>query len=476
MIIGRDREIKVLRNAIDGDSSEFIAIYGRRRIGKTYLVREVCGDNLSFAHTGVANAPRTEQLARFASSLKKHGFSFRRKPRNWFDAFDILEAGLAALPTRRKIVFIDELPWMDSPKSNFVSALEAFWNGWASARKDVVLVVCGSATSWIIGKIIDSHGGLHNRITHSIKLEPFTLAECELFAKAKGIVATRMHILEYYMAMGGVAYYWNFLEKGKSPAQNIQSIFFAANGELRREYGHLYASLFRKPKTHIAVVEALGTKKAGMTRTEIVKAAALSDNGELSVALGELAECGFIRRYCLPGRKSHDSVYQLVDNFTLFHFRFLAELDEGEEGSWPDLQGTPRANVWRGLSFERVCLLHAPQIKCALGISGIRTRLYAWRSRRDADIAGEKNGAQIDLIVERADDAVNICEMKYSAGEYEIGKEEHRIIMNRRERFLSETGFRGAAYLTYVTTSGLANNAYRNDVQSEITLDDLFKE
>ncbi len=470
MLIGRDAETKKLKEALLSEASEFVAVYGRRRVGKTYLIREVFDNRFAFYHTGVAGIDRAEQIARFVRSLKKHGFTVKRKPSNWFAAFDLLEDGLAKLPEGKKVVFIDELPWMETQKSNFVSALESFWNGWASARRDIVLVVCGSATSWMTDRIVNARGGLHNRLTRRIRLEPFTLAECERFAVAKGMVVTRRQILEYYMAMGGIPYYWNFVRKDRSPAQNIDAMFFAAGGDLRDEYGHLYAPLFRKPRRHIAIVEALATKKVGMTREELLRATGLADNGAFGKALSELSECGFVRRYRVPGKKTHDAVHQLVDNFTLFHHRFLAGLDANESVSWTAMQNTPAVQAWRGLSFERVCLSHAEQIKRKLGISGMLTHQYAWRST--SDVSGE--GAQIDLLIERADDAVNICEMKYSSGEYEIDRDESRRMLNRRDRFVRETGLRGAAYLTFVTTCGVAHNAYWNDIQSEVTLDDLF--
>ena len=471
MLIGRETETRKLKDAFTSTSPEFVAVYGRRRVGKTYLIRETFDGHFAFYHTGIANVSRMEQLERFASSLEKQGMPHNNKKlKNWFEAFDRLEAFLQGMPVGRKVVFLDELPWMDTQHSGFISALEAFWNGWASARNDIMLIVCGSATSWMTSKIINSRGGLHNRLTHRIRLEPFSLAECERFLLAKGVVATRRQILDYYMVMGGVPYYWNYIAKDKSPAQNIDVIFFSADGELRDEYSHLYASLFRNPQQHIAVVTALGTKKAGMTREELLKATHLSDNGMFSQTLMELVECGFIRRYRMPGKSSHDALFQLMDNFTLFHFKFIASLAEDESGSWSALQNTPLVNTWRGLSFERVCLEHIEQLKKALGISGISTRQYAWRS-----LANDKtSGTQIDMLIERSDNAVNICEMKYSSGEYEITKEEHGKILHRRDAFIAETNYRGAAYITLITIDGAVHNAYWNDIQKELTLDDLF--
>ena len=233
MLIGRENEVRKLKDALSSASSEFIAVYGRRRVGKTYLIREAYDGRFAFYHTGIANAGRAEQIARFAKSMEKQGLSSGRRPKTWYDAFDALESALARLPSGKKVVFIDELPWMDSQRSGFVSALESFWNGWASARMDIVLVVCGSATSWMTDKLVNARGGLHNRLTRRIRLEPFTLSECERFTKARGIVATRRQLLEYYMAMGGVPYYWNYVEKDRSPAQNLEAMFFAAEISIR---------------------------------------------------------------------------------------------------------------------------------------------------------------------------------------------------------------------------------------------------
>ena len=396
--------------------------------------------------------------------MRKYGMPIAKPPKTWFDAFDALEAALPNLGAGKKTIFLDELPWMDTQKSDFVSALEAFWNGWASARNDILLVVCGSATSWITSKIINNRGGLHNRLTHRIRLEPFTLRECESYLQSRGIVATRMQILEYYMAMGGVPYYWSFIDKARSPSQNLDAMFFAANGELRDEYDHLYASLFKNPLRHMAIVSALGTKKACMTREELLTATKLSDNGAFGVALEELVSCGFLRRFRMPGKKKRDLVYQLIDNYTLFYYRFLSHLDADESGSWEAQQNAARVHAWRGLSFERVCLQHLEQIKVALGISGIQTKAYAWRSPK----------AQIDLLIERGDDAVNVCEMKYSSGEFTLTREEYDKIVNRRETYRQEENPRGAVYLTLITPKGLVRNVQGNDIQSVVTLDALF--
>ncbi len=270
MLIGRVKEQKLLLNALKADESQFIAVYGRRRVGKTYLIRETFQYKFAFQHAGLQKGDKKEQLKEFRRSLKIAGMKNIPDFEDWSDAFFVLGQFLETLPEGKKIVFIDELPWLDTPKSNMVSALDHFWNAWATARKDIVLIVCGSATSWIISKIVKNYGGLHNRLNRQIYLEPFSLHECELFANANNLKMSRKNILETYMVLGGIPYYWKFLQKENSPAQNIDSLFFNKNGELRNEYNALYVSLFKNPQPYIEIVEALGKKKAGMTRQEII--------------------------------------------------------------------------------------------------------------------------------------------------------------------------------------------------------------
>jgi len=318
----------------------------------------------------------------------------------------------------RKIIFLDEIPWMDVPRSNFLSSFEAFWNGWASARRDILLIICGSATSWIITKIIRSHGGLHNRVTYNIPLEPFSLDECEKYVKSRNLVMNRRQILETYMIVGGIPFYWSKLQKGLSQALNIDQLLFSAKGELHNEFDYLYSSLFKNPKPYIAIVTALGRKKKGMTRTELSDASGVSNNGKLADYLESLEHCGFIRKYTCLGKKNKDAVFQLIDNFTLFYFQFMENAPK-DEHFWSKAIGSAAYNVWCGLAFERVCLLHIRQVKRKLGIDGVISEEYSWVTRKDET----HPGAQIDLLIDRADDVIDICEMKYSKNPYSVNED-----------------------------------------------------
>ena len=470
MIIGRKEEQQILHSAAQSENSEFVAVYGRRRVGKTYLIRETFGYKFTFQHTGLAKGNTKEQLFSFAISLRDAGYDDCPIPKSWLEAFSLLSTYLKNSTDEKKIVFLDELPWMDTPRSNFISAFEHFWNGWASARKDIVLIICGSATSWIINKVINDHGGLHNRVTKQIALQPFTLKECEMFAESKGLEMSRYQLAECYMVLGGIPYYWSLLEKGLSLAQNIDKIIFAKNGKLSNEFNQLYASLFKSPEQYIDVVTALGKKKAGMTREEIIAATDMYSSGTLSKVLDELEYCGFIRKYNGFDKKSKQAIYQLIDNYTLFYFKFIQQNENNDEHFWSASIDSAMHRAWSGLAFERLCMAHTQQIKAALGIAGVLSNVYSWRKEAD-DMS---DGAQIDLLIDRKDQVINLCEMKYSLSEYIIDAEYEQKLRNKKSVFINTTNTRKAVHLTMVTTFGIKTNAHSGIVQNEITLEDLF--
>ena len=430
--------------------------------------------NFTFQHSGVANSGTKIQLERFRRSLVECGHTKCPVLKTWFQAFDKLKSVVVSSSAGKKILFIDEMPWMDKPNANFIPALENFWNAWASARKDVVLIVCGSATSWMLNKVIHGQGGLHNRVTVRIPLRPFSLSECEELAASMGLEATRYQLVQYYMAPGGVPYYWNYLQSGLSVAQNMDMLFFAGDDRLEGEFAELFASLFSKDAPYVRIVEALCSRRMGLVREEIARATGLSNSGTLTRYLGELEQCGFVRKYRMGGRRVRDAIYQLVDNFSLFHFRFVRENADGDQRFWSSSADKPVLLSWQGLSFELVCLEHVEQIKRALQIGGVHSLNYAWRCERPQDDA--ERGAQIDLVIDRDDGIVNLCEMKFAAKKYAITADDDASMRNKRTAFKRETKSRKAVHFTYVTSFGLAKNRYAGEVQSEVTLDDLFRE
>ena len=468
-MIGREKERKLLEDARDSEYSEFVAVYGRRRVGKTFLVRETFDYSFTFQHAGVANSGMRKQLKAFAGSLRGAGGEQRAVPRDWLEAFEALKDVINRSADEKKVVFIDEMPWMDTPKSGFVSALEHFWNGWASARKDVLLIVCGSATSWVITKILRNRGGLHNRVTVEIPLSPFTLRECELYAESRNLGMSRRQIVECYMALGGIPYYWKHLAKGLSPAQNLDAMFFSRTARLRMEFMELYASLFKNPAPYESIVTALGRRGTGLTREEIATATGMCESGTLTRHLEELEQCGFIRKYPVFGKKNKGSLFQLVDCYTLFYFKVISSPGRKGENFWSASVDAPFVSTWEGLAFERVCLLHVDEIKRALQIGGVVCDVSPWRSEGDDPV-------QIDMLIDRNDGVVNLCEMKFAREPYVLTTQELERIQRRRRVFKEQTGTRKAVHLTMVVAPELKRNANANEIQSVVTLDNLFKE
>lgn len=469
-IIGRNNEMKLLRQYVNSQKAEFIAVYGRRRVGKTFLVREMFGNEFVFEVSGTIHGKRSEQMYNFVQSLQLYGYECLETPTDWNVAFDALRQLLEEKAKSQPcILFIDELPCFDTPKAGFVRALDHFWNGWAAHCPNIKLIVCGSATSWMIENVIDNHGGLHNRITHEMHLQPFTLGEAETYFKQYGFEWNRLSVLQAYMAFGGVPYYYSLLDNRTSLAQNIDRLFFQKDGEMRREHDRLFRSLFASPDSYLSIVKVLSETKQGLSREEIAGKTHLSNNGHLSKLLANLVNCDFIRSFHVKEKKikANAQFYQLTDLFTLFHYTF-AQKPTTDEHYWSNMLGTSRMNTWLGLAFERVCLLHIPQIKRSLGIDRIHTEYYSWRSKNS------QPAAQIDLIIERADQVVNVCEMKYSEYSYSISKAEDTRLRNRMGSFLEETKTRGGLHLTFISTYGLKKNMYSDAVRNEVTMDDLF--
>ena len=472
MLVGREKEQKILTEAYQAEESEFVAVYGRRRVGKTFLVRESLGSRFVFQHTGYYGGKLADELFEFCASLKEYGLCGFTRPKNWLEAFELLKDLIRNSKEKRKVIFLDELSWMDTHGSDFVMALEGFWNGWASARSDILLIVCGSITSWMLSKIIHNKGGLYNRLSYRIHLQPFSLKECEMYTRARNIVMNRHQILTCYMILGGIPFYWSFLEKGFSLPQNIDRLFFAKDAPLEHEFDYLYAALFKKPEPYIKIVSALGKKKAGMTREELLKATRLPDSGNFTTRLEELENCGFLRKYHQYGMKERNACYQLIDNFTLFYYKFLEEKPT-DEHFWSNQTNTPKVNAWCGMAFERVCLEHVQQMKQALGISGVLSEAYSWACREDLEHG--IYGSQIDLMIVRKDQVINLCEMKFTEKEYLITAKVDEEMRRKEADFLSVTGTRYAIHTTLVTPYGLANGSYAGRIQNVITTEDLFQ-
>jgi uncharacterized protein len=473
-LVGRAREREALDRAMSSTDPELVAVYGRRRVGKTFLVREHLGQDLCFELTGVHDGKMADQLANFADALARAAGRDQALPQDWSEALARLREHLETLRRRRRkrVVFFDELPWLASRRSGFLPALEHFWNSWASRRSDFVFVVCGSAAAWMVRKVIDARGGLHNRVTRRIRLEPFDLYETEQFLTARGIDLDRYAALELYMAMGGVPHYLKEVERGQSAAAAIDKVCFADNGLLRTEFGRVYASLFEHHERHEGLIRALASHPTGLMRAEVGARTGAASGGRLSRTLEELEESGFVLRTTRFGHDVKDAKYRIGDEYSLFYLRWIERYRSRARNVWATKRGSPAWRAWSGYAFEGICLKHVAQLKRALGIDAVETKESGWDHR---PLAEGETGAQIDLLIDRKDAAVNLCEMKFSESEFVVDKRYADELRRKREAFRSATGTRKTVFITLVTTFGVAHNKHRRAVVDvAIDMDALF--
>ncbi|MEA3445260.1 MAG: ATP-binding protein [Bacteroidota bacterium] len=475
IIIGREREIKILDKLLTSEKPEFLALYGRRRVGKTFLIREYFKPQTVFSFTGSFETETKVQLDNFFREYisRTKGNKETSSPKHWSTAFSFLADYLYSLQYRKKkiVVFIDELPWLDRPKSGFVAALEYFWNQDASKMNNVLLIVCGSAASWMQKKLLKAKGGLYNRITARIKLMPFNLYETELFCKKKNLRLSKYQIIQLYMAMGGIPFYLNELSPGKSAAQLIDEICLNSSGLLSNEYEQLYYSLFKNADNHMSIIEALANKPNGMTRTELVEKISLTDGGTFVRALNDLIESGFISKYLPFDKKKKDSIYRLIDLYSLFYLKFIKSHVSESPHRWQKISGQSSFKAWSGYAYENICMLHVNQILEKLGLSGTYTEISSWKHRGDDEIPG----TQIDLLIDRKDGVVNLCEAKFTEDEYIITKNYNAELRRKRSIFNHVTKTKKTVVTTLITTyPAIRNKYYFEEIHTEVTMEDLF--
>ena len=474
-IIGRQIERKQLEHIYNSDGSEFVAVYGRRRVGKTFLIKEHFKNRLTFWHTGLSPFGHDkkyllrDQLQAFYYSLQDYGLEGATCPKSWLEAFRLLEKLMMQKDDgSRQVIFIDELPWMDTARSRFIPAFEHFWNGWAAKRDNVVLIVCGSATSWMEDNLINNKGGLYNRLTHEIKLTPFSLAECEQFFRAKQMSMSRYEIAQIYMVFGGIPHYLELFEKGLSTPQNIDRILFGKNAKLRNEFDRLFGSLFKNTDDHMAVVRLLARRRHGYTRQEIVQETGIQQGGNVTLILKGLIESDFIIKY-IPFGEQRRERYRLIDPYCLFYLTFIDKQPRIDSQYWEKNYNSPRLNAWRGYAFEELCFSQVDKIKVKLGIAGVSTSESSWIVSN-----GGKQQMQIDMLIDRADNVINLCEIKFYSTPFSIDRQYDAVLRERVQQLIEKIPRKKTVHLTIIAAFGIKANEYSGQVQSIVTLDDLF--
>lgn len=475
-LIGRKTEITILKEALASSQAELIAVYGRRRVGKTYLIRTVYESQLLIELTGLNGISTNAQLENFSLTVARTFDLPLLTPKNWLQAFhvliQVLEKRLASEPSDKKVIFLDELPWFDSHKSGFLPAFDHFWNTWASKKDNLVVVICGSAASWMIQNIVRNKGGLHNRITRRIRLLPFNLQETELFLQSKYIRLDRYQLLQLYMVLGGIPHYLKEMKTGESVIQTIDRLCFTKDGLLSTEFKDLYTALFGNSEKHSLIVKTLANKPEGMSRNQIIATCGLSSGSGLTKIIDDLAESGFVTEYIPFGKTVKDSIFKLTDEYSLFYLKFMENNKAFGEGTWQKRSQSSSWKGWSGLAFETICLKHTAQLKKALGIAGVYTESSVWRlvGKNDTE------GTQIDLLLDRQDNCINLCEIKFSLTEFTIDKAYAEILNKKRRIFIEKTGTKKAVFITMISTFGIkVNEHFLGTAQNQLTMDVLFE-
>lgn len=480
--IGREKELEILESLLKSEEAQFLAIYGRRRVGKTYLINHFFKDKgVYFEITGIKNATKDAQLVNFSEEFADKFFvgKLQKIPKSWQEAFTQLRRQVELVnPSQKVIIFIDELPWFASKRSGFLPALDHLWNRYLSRLPNVVLIVCGSATAWILKKIVNDRGGFYGRLTREINLRPYSLAGTENFFKTKNIELERKQIIELYMAFGGVPKYLNYVERGKSPAQIIQDACFSQQGQLRGEFNRLFSSLFDNAETHLAIVGALAASWKGLDQSELLQITALKSGGGVTEALRELQASGFISFIPPLGHIKREGKYRLTDEYSLFYLSWIKsvleeQVENVESTHWQQIQNSPSYYAWAGYAFESVCLKHVSQIVAALGLSGVTVKAGRWSFRPSN--GDSKSGVQIDLVLERADHCTNLFEIKFSNAPFTITKEYEERLRWKKECYRQVTKSRNTLFMTMITPFGVIENGqYFASVDNQITMDALF--
>lgn len=472
-MIGRDKQINQLNETLNSSKSSFVAITGRRRVGKTYLIDEVYKKNICLRVTGIEGGNFKAQVVNFTQKISEHSSKpIFTVPKNWQEAFLHLKSYLKALPNNKKqVIFLDELPWINTPKSGFIQLLAHLWNDFLSKESHFILVVCGSSTSWITQKIVNDKGGFHNRLTHLIKLSPFTLSETKQFLQSKNIRQTDSSIAELYMVMGGIPFYLENVKNGESPMVSVERMCFLDGGILKNEYDNLYKAIFESPANHEAVVESLAHAKQGLTREEIIKKTKIKVGGTYQRTMEELLTAGFIVEEYPFAKKKRGSIYRLVDEFSVFYHKFIKENRKSQIGIWQMLSNSQSYKIWSGYAFESLCMKHVNEIKGALGVQNVYTDTSSYRH-----IGNElEDGFQIDLIINRKDMVINLCECKFYESNFEITKKYGTQLKIRKSLFRTATKTKKNIFTTLITNHPIKENEYSlESIDVRITVSDMM--
>jgi len=464
-LVGRSFEKERFNESLQSHRSELIAVYGRRRIGKKYLIRTYFYKHIIFSFTGLRNGILSDQLENFMLELRRVSNQYKDvSPDGWLEAFSYLRTYLEGIrkTKKKKVIFIDEFPWVDTMRSGFLPAFENFWNTYCTTRNDLIVVICGSSASYMIKKIIRNRGGLHNRLTRKVKLEPFTLAEVKEFLKYKRVRLPDIEILKLYMTFGGIAEYLEHIQPGDSSVTAIDRICFQKGAQLEYEFDEVFKSLFEEGSYHEQIIQTLAKgPKMGMTRDEILKNKGLTSGGQFSKSLTELIESGFVEQYQSYKSRRKIARYRIFDEFCLFHLQFMLPK---KGASWTQLYTSNEYTSWAGYAFELLCCKHVQNIKKALKCDQIESLNFSWNNQQ----------AQVDLVIDRKDNVVMLCEIKFYNDIFYFDEAYAQKIRKKENEFKRETNTKKAVHTIMLSTYGITGAQALGLVSKSLKMDVLF--
>lgn len=478
----REIECKVLDQFLTSEKAEFLAIYGRRRVGKTFLIRTYFEnqDVIFFDTTGEKNARLAIQIKHFTKQISTVFYNNAPlKPgKNWDESFELLTLAINSSNVSKKIVlFFDELPWMATKNSHILQSLDYYWNQHWSKNSRIKLIVCGSSASWIIDKIVNNKGGLHNRITRNILLEPFNLSKTKSFFRKTKLSITERHIVTLFMVMGGVPFYLSKIEKNLSAIQNIENLAFQHNSFFLNEFNNLFSSLFSDADIIVEMIRIIASYRYGILQDALLKKMGplLQGKGGLE-KLHALEDAGFIMHFKSHWHKKRGIYYRVTDEYCLFYLYWIEPVKDTllkrnlTEGHWNKMTQQSSWHIWTGLAFESICYKHLPEITRALSLPGIAIP-NTWRYTPTQD---HKKGAQIDLLFDRDDDAITICEIKYTEKPFVITKAYAEQLQQKIAIFKEVTGTQKQIFIAMISANGVKENQYSSLLSTVLTMKDLF--
>jgi uncharacterized protein len=477
MIAGRLKEIEQLNEALSSQQAEMIVLYGRRRIGKTFLIEQLYGKQADyfFHTTGIKDGPMKEQLAEFSRQIGDafyNGASISPQ-KTWLDTFRELSTAIDnSHPDKKVILFLDELPWLCTKRSRLLQAIDYYWNRYWKNNPRIKLVLCGSSASWIIRKVINDKGGLHNRLTYQLLLQPFTLAETKEFLKQKNINLSNQQIVQIYMAIGGVPYYLTQVKKGKSATQVIDQLCFQKNALLYDEFNKLFSSLFEDADYYKELIRVIAKKRSGLSLTEIEQnCPGLSSGGTLTTKLKDLEDAAFIKSFMPLGHKRQGKYFKVIDEYCYFYLQWIEpiknelSLDYSENQQWMNIAGTAKYYSWQGYAFELVCYKHLNLIRKSLDIhQGVTISSWRYLPKK----LEVKKGAQIDLLFDRKDGVVTLCEIKYTEKPFAIDKTYSENIKQKIMTYREQTRTKKHINVAFISANGLKDNNYSQELVDQV--------